>query len=84
MRQVESRDLVEFGLIPEFVGRFPVVIPFHSLNEDMLMRILVEPKNALVSQYKMLFIMDKVCLYKFNFYKKKEEDGINISIERFI
>ncbi|ESO06355.1 hypothetical protein HELRODRAFT_94029 [Helobdella robusta] len=61
-KQVEARDLVEFGLIPEFVGRFPVVVPFHSLNETMLMRILVEPKNALVSQYKMLFNMDKACV----------------------
>ena len=58
--QGEARDLVEFGMIPEFVGRFPVVVPFHSLNEEMLMRILTEPSNALVPQYQALFQMDKV------------------------
>lgn len=47
-------------MIPEFVGRFPVVVPFHSLTEDMLMRILTEPKNALITQYQTLFSMDKV------------------------
>jgi len=60
LRLVEAHDLVEFGMIPEFVGRFPVVVPFHSLTEDMLMRILTEPKNALVNQYQTLFSMDKV------------------------
>lgn len=60
LRKVEAHDLVEFGMIPEFVGRFPVVVPLHSLSEDMLVRILIEPKNALVSQYQTLFIMDKV------------------------
>ena len=49
-------------MIPEFVGRFPVVVPFHSLTELMLMLILTEPKNALVPQYQMLFDMDKVDL----------------------
>lgn len=62
VRMVEARDLIEFGMIPEFVGRFPVVVPFHSLSEDMLMQILTEPKNALVSQYQLLFGMDKVNL----------------------
>jgi len=60
LRLVEAHDLVEFGMIPEFVGRFPVVVPFHSLTEDMLMRILTEPKNALITQYQTLFNMDKV------------------------
>lgn len=62
LRLVEAHDLVEFGMIPEFVGRFPVVVPFHSLTEDMLMRILTEPKNALITQYQTLFNMDKVAL----------------------
>ena len=61
LRLVEAHDLVEFGMIPEFVGRFPVVVPFHSLSEEMLMRILTEPKNALVTQFQTLFSMDKVC-----------------------
>jgi ATP-dependent Clp protease ATP-binding subunit ClpX len=62
LRAVEARDLIEFGMIPEFVGRFPVVVPFHSLTEDMLMQILTEPQNALIPQYQMLFSMDKVDL----------------------
>jgi len=60
MSVVEAQDLIEFGMIPEFVGRFPVLVPFHSLTEQMLVRILTEPKNALVPQYQMLFGMDKV------------------------
>ena len=63
LKLVEARDLIEFGMIPEFVGRFPVVVPFHSLSEDMLVRILTEPKNALIPQYQALFSMDKVCFY---------------------
>lgn len=62
LRAVEARDLIEFGMIPEFVGRFPVVVPFHSLTEEMLIQILTEPQNALVPQYQMLFSMDKVDL----------------------
>jgi len=58
--QVEATDLIEFGMIPEFVGRFPTLVPFHSLNEEMLVKILTEPRNALVPQYQMLFGMDKV------------------------
>jgi len=60
LSQVEARDLIEFGMIPEFVGRFPVVVPFHNLTESMLVSILTEPRNALVPQYKALFNMDKV------------------------
>ncbi|XP_025077992.1 ATP-dependent Clp protease ATP-binding subunit clpX-like, mitochondrial, partial [Pomacea canaliculata] len=59
LRQVEARDLIEFGLIPEFCGRLPVVVPFHSLTQDMLVKILVAPRNALVPQYQALFSMDK-------------------------
>ncbi|XP_074650719.1 ATP-dependent clpX-like chaperone, mitochondrial [Tubulanus polymorphus] len=59
LRQVEARDLIEFGMIPEFVGRLPVIVPFHSLDEDMLIQILTEPRNALVPQFQMLFSMDK-------------------------
>ncbi|GFG34981.1 hypothetical protein Cfor_01086 [Coptotermes formosanus] len=62
LKQVEARDLIEFGMIPEFVGRFPVLVPFHSLNTELLVRILTEPRNALVPQYQMLFTMDKVDL----------------------
>lgn len=62
LKAVQARDLIEFGMIPEFVGRFPVVVPFHSLTEDMLIQILTEPQNALVPQYQYLFTMDKVTL----------------------
>ncbi len=63
LRAVEARDLIDFGMIPEFVGRFPVIVPFHSLSQDTLVRILTEPRNALVPQYQMLFGMDKVCTF---------------------
>ncbi|XP_075063749.1 ATP-dependent clpX-like chaperone, mitochondrial isoform X1 [Mixophyes fleayi] len=59
LRHVEARDLIEFGMIPEFVGRLPVVVPLHSLDEQTLMRILTEPRNAVVPQYQALFNMDK-------------------------
>ncbi|VUZ48756.1 unnamed protein product [Hymenolepis diminuta] len=62
LSQVEARDLIEFGIIPEFVGRFPIITAFHSLNEDMLTRILTEPRNALLTQYKLLFNIDKCTL----------------------
>lgn len=94
LRQVQARDLIDFGMIPvicfyllfhniqqmkhtihkmckmcniivnmffniqEFVGRFPVLVPFHSLDQDMLVRILTEPKNALLPQYQRLLAMD--------------------------
>ncbi|EDV94894.1 ATP-dependent Clp protease ATP-binding subunit clpX-like, mitochondrial isoform X2 [Drosophila grimshawi] len=60
LTKVQARDLVEFGMIPEFVGRFPVIVPFHSLNVSMLVRILTEPRNALVPQYKALLGLDEV------------------------
>lgn len=62
LKQVEARDLIDFGMIPEFVGRFPILVPFHSLNQELLVRILTEPKNAMIQQYQILFTMDKVDL----------------------
>jgi len=53
-------DLIEYGMIPEFVGRFPVTVPLHNLDEDMLVRILTEPKDCLVDQYKGLFLLDDI------------------------
>ncbi|PTD96404.1 ATP-dependent Clp protease ATP-binding subunit ClpX [Pseudothauera lacus] len=61
-RQVEPEDLVKFGLIPEFVGRLPVVATLQELDEAALIQILVEPKNALVKQYQKLFSMEGVDL----------------------
>jgi ATP-dependent Clp protease ATP-binding subunit ClpX len=58
LQDVEPEDLVKFGLIPEFVGRLPVVATLHELDEESLVRILVEPKNALIKQYNHLFEME--------------------------
>jgi len=58
LAQVTSDDLIEFGMIPEFIGRLPVLAPLDPLDEEALMRILTEPKNALVRQYQKLFEME--------------------------
>ncbi len=60
--EVIPEDLVRFGLIPEFVGRIPVVVQLESLDEEALVRILTEPKNALVRQYQELFQMENIDL----------------------
>jgi len=61
-RQVEATDLVKFGLIPEFIGRLPVIATLDELDEEALMQILTEPKNALTRQYQHLFDMEDVDL----------------------
>ncbi|NNE04543.1 MAG: ATP-dependent Clp protease ATP-binding subunit ClpX [Xanthomonadales bacterium] len=58
LRDVEPEDLVKYGLIPEFVGRLPVVATLEELDEEALVRILIEPKNALIKQYRQLFMME--------------------------
>src|SRR6266705_392824 len=58
--QVMPDDLLKYGLIPEFVGRLPVVVPLQALDEGDLMRILTEPKNAIVKQYQKFLALDKV------------------------
>jgi ATP-dependent Clp protease ATP-binding subunit ClpX len=60
--QVQPPDLLKFGLIPEFVGRLPVIATLDELDEPALVRILKEPKNALVKQYQKLLEMDRVAL----------------------
>ena len=62
-RDVEPEDLLKFGLIPEFIGRLPVVATLHDLDEQALVDILTRPKNALVKQYKRLFDMEDVQLH---------------------
>ena len=57
---VEPNDLVAYGLIPEFIGRFPVITATRGLDEDQMVQVLTEPKNALVRQYKYLFAMNNV------------------------
>ena len=60
IKQVEPEDLLKFGLIPEFVGRLPVIATLEDLDEDTLVDILTKPKNALVKQYQRLFEMENV------------------------
>ncbi len=60
LRQVEPEDLIKYGLIPEFVGRLPVVATLEELDEKALVSILTEPKNALTKQYKKLFDMEEI------------------------
>ena len=60
LKEVEPEDLLKFGLIPEFIGRLPVIVSLHPLKEDALVRILTEPKNALIRQYQKLLKMDQV------------------------
>ena len=59
-KQVATQDLIKFGLIPEFIGRVPISVSLEGLDKEALMRILCEPKNALVKQYKKLFEFDDV------------------------
>ncbi|XP_019453239.1 PREDICTED: CLP protease regulatory subunit CLPX1, mitochondrial-like isoform X1 [Lupinus angustifolius] len=63
LESVESSDLIAYGLIPEFIGRFPILVSLSALTEDQLMLVLTEPKNALSKQYKKLFSMNNVKLY---------------------
>jgi ATP-dependent Clp protease ATP-binding subunit ClpX len=72
--QVEPMDLLKYGLIPEFIGRLPVVATLNELDEETLIQILKEPKNALVKQYQKLFEMEKVNL--------KFTDGALVAVAR--
>ena len=60
IEQTQPQDLIKFGLIPEFIGRMPVFVYLNELNEDALVKILTEPKNALTKQYQKLFKMDNI------------------------
>ena len=62
LARVEAEDLMRFGIIPEFIGRVPVIATLDELDEEALMNILVKPRNALVKQYQKLFQMDGVKL----------------------
>lgn len=78
-RDVVPHDIVKFGLIPELVGRIPVIVPLEELNREALVRILVEPKNSLVKQYQKLFRIDGV---KLNFSKEALEEVAALALER--
>ena len=60
LSKLENRDLLKFGMIPEFIGRLPVITTLSELDENMLIKIMTEPKNALVKQYQALFKMDGI------------------------
>lgn len=62
LKNVETEDMIQFGLIPEFIGRLPVIATFDELDEEALVKILTAPRNALVKQYKRLFEYEKVKL----------------------
>ena len=62
LKDVNTEDLLKFGLIPEFIGRVPIIVTLDSLDEDALIRILKEPKNSLIKQYQKLFELDNVKL----------------------
>ena len=60
IRDIQPQDLIQYGLIPEFVGRVPITVGLHALDEDALVNILTQPKNALIKQYKELIGMEDV------------------------
>ncbi len=76
---VEPEDLVKYGLIPELIGRLPVIATLKELDKEELIRVLVEPKNALIKQYQALFKLDDVEL---EFEKEALEAIVNKAIER--
>ncbi|MBI1936873.1 MAG: ATP-dependent Clp protease ATP-binding subunit ClpX [Ignavibacteriales bacterium] len=77
--QVQPEDLVKYGLIPELVGRLPIIAPLHSLNSKAMKNILTEPKNAIIKQYKKLFMMEGVEL---EFDNMALEEIVRKAIER--
>ena len=76
---MQPEDLVKYGLIPEFVGRLPVIATLEDLDEASLIKILTEPKNALIKQYQTLFKMEKVDL---NFRNDALNSIAKLAIER--
>ena len=76
---VTPQDLVKFGLIPEFVGRVPITVALEGLDREALIRILMEPKNALIKQYQKLFGFDHV---KLSFEKEAIEKIADLALER--
>lgn len=79
LKQVMPQDLTKFGLIPEFVGRVPVMVSLELLDEDALVRILTEPKNAIIKQYQKLFELDDV---KLEFTSEAVREIAHLAVER--
>ena len=78
-KELLPQDLLKFGLIPEFIGRLPIIATLQDLDKDALVKILVEPKNSLVRQYKKLFELDGVELI---FEKEALEAIVDKAVER--
>lgn len=81
LRKVEPKDLTKFGLIPEFIGRVPVMVSLQQLTKEAMVRILSEPKNALTKQYQKLFELDNV---KLEFTPEALEEIARLAVERKI
>ncbi|MDO4267389.1 MAG: ATP-dependent Clp protease ATP-binding subunit ClpX [Eubacteriales bacterium] len=79
LRKAEPQDLVKFGLIPEFIGRVPIVVSLDLLDENSLIRILSEPKNALTRQYQRLFELDDI---KLEFTEEALREVARLAVER--
>ena len=79
LKQCESRDIVKYGLIPELVGRLPVVVSVDKLDKDALIRILNEPKNSLIKQYQKLFEFDNI---KLTFVPEAVEKIAELAVEK--
>ena len=77
LKLIQPEDFLKYGLIPEFVGRVPVVVTLHGLDKEALVRILTEPRNALVKQYQYLFDLDHVAL-------EFEEDALQMIAQKAI
>ena len=81
LKKVEPKDLTRFGLIPEFIGRVPVMVSLEQLTKEAMVRILSEPKNALTRQYQKLFELDNV---KLEFTDEALEEIARLAVERKI
>lgn len=81
MQKLIPQDLVRFGLIPELIGRLPVVTSLHSLDEEALVRILLEPKNSMIKQYQRMFELDNITL---DFETEAYKEIARLAIERKI
>ena len=81
LKKVEPKDLTKFGLIPEFIGRVPVNVSLQSLTRDAMVRILSEPKNALIKQYQKLLELDNV---KLEFTPEALEEIAQLAVDRKI
>ena len=79
MKMVEPEDLLKYGLIPELIGRLPVVAPLHSLNEEAMKNILTQPKNAIIKQFKKLFMLEGVQL---EFEEKALDEIVKMAMKR--